>query len=309
MWDLRQMAALAAVIEERGFDKAAAKLHITQSAVSQRVRQLEERLGQTLVVRSTPVQPTVAGQQLLKYFRQVSLLQGELASALSPEQQAGRTRIAIGVNADSLATWFLSALSPVFDTANVVIDLRVDDQEQTHHLLRTGEVMGCISSSASPVQGCRCIPLGVTPYRCLATPSYAARYFPQGTNTTAFRRAPVVEFNQKDELQKRYLKRFFNLEPAEYSCHRIPSSEAFYELILRGHACGMVPDLQSREALASGQLLDLTPDQFLAVPLYWHVWNLSSETLDLVTARLIEGAAEWLDAFHHYPQVSRGEPI
>lgn len=301
MWDLKQMAALAAVLEEQSFDRAALRLHITQSAVSQRVRQLEERLGQTLVVRSSPLQPTAAGQQLLKYFRQVSLLQGELASALSLEQQTGNTRISIGVNADSLATWLLGALSPVFDAGNVTIDLKVDDQEQTHHLLRTGEVMGCISSSSAPVQGCRCIPLGVTPYRCLATPSYIERYFPQGIEAGAFRHAPVAEFNHKDELQKRYLMRFFGLQPTDYSCHRIPSSEAFYDLILRGYACGMVPDLQSGEALNAGRICDLMPGCYLAVPLYWHVWNLRSETLDLVTASLTRGAGRLLDSFGDYP--------
>ena len=122
MLDLRQMAALAAIIEEQSFEKAARKLHITQSAVSQRLRQLEEKLGQTLVVRSNPIQATQAGQQAVKYFRQVSMLQNELMDELSLEQQSGYTKVSIGVNADSLETWFLDAMAPLLNERQLLLD-------------------------------------------------------------------------------------------------------------------------------------------------------------------------------------------
>lgn len=304
MLDLRQMAALAAIIEEQSFEKAARKLHITQSAVSQRLRQLEERLGQTLVVRSNPIQATRAGQQALKYFRQVSMLQNELMDELSLEQESGFTKVAIGVNADSLETWFLDAVSPLLDKRKLLLDLKVDDQDQTHHLLRTGEVLGCISASPEAMQGCSCIPLGVMPYRCLASPEYLQRYFPNGVTSEGFTRAPVAEFNNKDELQNRYLDKFFGVAAGDYPRHRIPSSETFFDLIMRGYACGMVPDQQSLPMIESGRVVDMTPGQYLAIPLYWHVWNLKSDLAQDLTEQLTSAAADKLEPFEDHPELT-----
>jgi len=298
------MAALAAVIEEQSFEKAARKLHITQSAVSQRLRQLEERLGQTLVVRSNPIQATRAGQQALKYFRQVSMLQNELMDELSLEQESGFTKVAIGLNADSLETWFLDALAPLLNERNLLLDLKVDDQDQTHHLLRTGEVLGCITANPEAMQGCSCIPLGVTPYRCLASPDYIQRYFPDGVNSEGFLRAPVAEFNHKDELQNRYLEKYFAVGRGDYPRHRVPSSVTFFEMILRGYACGMVPDQQSREMMEQGKAVDMTPGRYLAIPLYWHVWNLKSDLARSLTQCLTSAAETCLDRFEDHPDLT-----
>ena len=64
MDDLR---ALVAVGRERSFTKAAAKLGVSQSALSQTIRQLETRLGVRLLTRTTrSVSPTEAGERLLR---------------------------------------------------------------------------------------------------------------------------------------------------------------------------------------------------------------------------------------------------
>ncbi|MBY4675166.1 LysR family transcriptional regulator ArgP [Marinobacterium arenosum] len=304
MLDYRQLQALAAVIEEQSFDRAAQKLHITQSAVSQRLKQLEDKLGQALVVRGTPIQATAAGQQVLKHFHQVSLLQGDLLQSLSVDQGEAFTRLAIGLNADSLVTWFFDAMEPLLQQRKLLLDLKVDDQDQTHHLLRTGQVIGCITSSPEPMQGCSCIPLGVMPYRCLASPAYAARYFPDGACADGFRQAPLAEFSNKDELQNRYLERFFGLGAGEYHCHRIPATDSYFDLILRGHACGMVPDQQSRRQIADGTAVDIAPGRYLAVPLYWHVWNLKTELARTLTDTLTVAAGRYLEPFEDHPELT-----
>lgn len=304
MLDLRQLAALSAVIEEQSFDRAAQRLHITQSAVSQRVKQLEERLGQVLVVRSVPVQATEAGQQVLKHFRQISLLEQELMQSLSQRDARGYTRVAIGVNADSLDTWFPDALVALVNESRLLLDLKVDDQDVTQQLLKAGEVLGCITSMPKAMPGCLCVPLGVMPYRCLASPAYLQRYFPEGVNTEGFRMAPVAEFSHKDQLQNRYLRQFFGIGAHEYPRHRIPSSYAFCDLIRRGMACGMVPDQQSRTLFAAGEVVDMTPGRYLAVPLYWHVWNLGSTLVRGLSDALLHEARRQLDPFDAHPKLT-----
>lgn len=301
MIDMRQLAALAAVVEECSFERAAQRLHVTQSAISQRIKQLEERFGQTLVVRSTPIQATPVGQKVLKHYRQVSLLEQELLQSLSLQDERGFTRVALGLNADSLETWFPDAVAALVTQQRLLLDLKVDDQDVTHQLLRDGEVIGCITSSPRAMPGCLCVPLGVMAYRCLASPAYLARYFVEGVAGEAFRQAPVAEFSHKDQLQNRYLQQFFGLEPHEYSRHRIPSSQAFCGVIVRGLACGMVPDQQGRALLEAGEAVDMAPGRYLAVPLYWHVWNLGSRLIRQLTDVLVAEAGRQLDPFERHP--------
>jgi LysR family transcriptional regulator (chromosome initiation inhibitor) len=304
MIDYKQLKALSTVIEEQNFDRAALRLHITQSAVSQRIKQLEEMVGQTLLIRSHPISPTQAGQALLKHYRQIEMLQNEVISELNPVLQSGHIRLAIAVNADSLATWFLPAVDPILQQYNVLFDLKVDDQDQTQQLLRSGEVMGCITSSSSPLQGCHCIPLGVAVYRCLASPEYINRYLPDGCNENSLRKAPIVEYNHKDALQHRYLNHYFGLSPGDYPTHRVPSYSAFVDMTIRGFAAGMIPDQQASPYIKSGQLLDIKEGNYLAVPLYWHVWNLKTPLATELTNALLKQGEIDLEPFSQHPEFS-----
>ena len=77
MVDGEQLAAFAAVIELGSFDAAADRLHLTPSAVSQRIKALEQRVGQVLVVRQKPCIATPAGVPLLRLATQTALLEAE----------------------------------------------------------------------------------------------------------------------------------------------------------------------------------------------------------------------------------------
>ncbi|WP_417225594.1 LysR family transcriptional regulator ArgP [Amphritea sp.] len=286
MFDYRQLQALATVIEEQSFDRAAKRLFLTQSAISQRIKQLEEAAGLLLLVRSQPLRLTDAGQQLQRHYHQVSLLQNELLANLHNAQQDGFTRLTIGLNADSLATWFMDALQPVMEQSPILLDLRVDDQDQTHLLLRQGDVQGCISASSKPLQGSSAVLLGVSRYLALASPAYIERYFAEGVSSETLAKAPAVEYNEKDALQNRFISQYYP-DTLDYQRHRVPSSEAFSELIKRGFAWGMVPDLQMQSLLDAGAVTEISPGNVLEVPLYWHSWNLASQTGQQLTEQLI----------------------
>ena len=287
MIDYRQLSALSAVIELQSFEKAADHLCVTQSAISQRIKQLETQIGQLLLIRGQPLRATATGQKLIRHHRQVSILRAELDDLLNEKRDRELFTLPIGLNADSLATWFLEALDAFLMENNLLLDLRVDDQDQTHHLLRQGEVVGCISSSRKPIQGADCTFLGSIRYRAVATPDYLARYFPEGICKKSLMTAPAVEYNQKDELQDRYLNQRLKFDE-KYPRHRVPSSYAFAELIERGHAWGMVPDQQSEHLLKKGTLCELTPGEDLLVPLYWHSWTLSSDVVSQLVDCLVD---------------------
>jgi len=291
MLDYKLLEALAQVVREGGFDKAARVLNITQSAVSQRIRLLEDLTGMVLLTRTLPPAPTPGGTALLNHYIQVRHLEEDLSRQLDRDASPGFRTLALGINADSLATWFTPAVAPFLEENGVLLDLTVDDQDQTWRLLRDGRVMGCISSEAEPVQGCRVQALGTMAYRMVATPEFKTRFFPGGLAREALARAPAVIYNPKDDLHAAFLARKFDPDLAsDIPAHYIPSSEQFVNVILSGLAFGMVPDLQSAAHMEGGRLLDLCPGERSDVRLYWHRWTIRSALLDGFSKAIVKNA-------------------
>ena len=287
MFDYKLIEALAMVAQEGGFDKAASALYITQSAVSQRVKLLEELTGQVLIARTTPPQATTAGRKLLKHYLKVKRLEDDLIGEMDQPLEKGFTSIAVGINADSLAFWLLEAIHTFLLEERVLLDIRVNDQEQTHRLLKDGEVMGCISTQEQPMQGCRIEYFGRMNYHMMATPEFAARWFPNGLTIEDVRRAPALIFDRQDELHHKLLHQALEEVPASIPTHYVPSVEKFADFIASGLAYGMLPDQQRIPLLKTGQIIDLSPDMHVSVKLYWHCWNLKSDLLEKLTQHLI----------------------
>jgi LysR family transcriptional regulator (chromosome initiation inhibitor) len=294
MLDPKQLEALAAVVESGGFDKASERLFITQSAVSQRIRQLEDRLGQPVVTRTTPVGTTAVGRRLLQHYHQVSLLETELFESVNPVGQTQAwTRIALGVNYDSLATWFLSAVSPVLKQHRLLLDVLLDDQDYTMELMRQGYALGCISTRAKPIQGGECLTLGVMRYYCLASPEFARHYFSEGFNSKNLADAPAIIFNAKDDLHSVFLTEVAHYQ-GDFPRLTLPLPHSFVDAALLGLAYGLIPHSMAARHLESGGLIDLCPGQYIDLTLYWHHWRSESSVMREVAAALAKGAKDIL---------------
>jgi LysR family transcriptional regulator (chromosome initiation inhibitor) len=288
MLDYRLVEAFAAVIEEGGFDKAARRLHITQSAVSQRIKQLEEQHGQVLLQRTNPPRPTETGIGLFRHYHQVQHLEQDLSNGKTATPRSAYATLALAINADSLATWFFQAVQSFLREQKVVLDLHIDDQDQTHKLLQEGKVLGCITTRDSPLQGCRITPLGIMEYGLCCSPSFARTWFPQGFDLAAVEQAPVIRFNRQDGLNEQLFDRIFPGFPQDVPTFFVPSSEMFVTFIKEGLCYGILPEQQSRSLLESGELIDLLPGYGVKVELYWHCWNLRSELLESFSKRFID---------------------
>ncbi|HEX6953870.1 MAG TPA: LysR family transcriptional regulator ArgP [Agromyces sp.] len=273
---------LAAVVDAGTFEAAAAELGITPSAVSQRVKQLEQRLGRVLVVRSKPVRVTEAGAAVVRLARQLALLEHDALAAFGAGGAASArpTAVPLAVNADSLGTWFLPALARIAERHPVVFDLHRDDQDFTADLLESGTVMGAVTSRAAPVAGCLVRPLGVMRYTAVATPGWVARWCPGGADAAALAEAPRVDFDRRDDLQAEYL-RLIGTDVAEPPRHYVPASNDFATAVKLGLGWGLLPGFQSDDELADGRLVALGGPP-IDVPLYWQQWNLGSPLLDAI---------------------------
>lgn len=290
MIDYKLLEAFAMVVQEGGFEKAAAIMNLTQSAVSQRVRLLEDRAGKILLSRSSPPQPTDAGQQLIKHYLQVRLLEDGLEEKLSGDSASLPVSLALGINADSLSSWFLPAIGDLLADGKILIDLHVDDQEQTHKLLRDGVVVGCISDTSSPMQGCNVKYLGSMEYRLLARPEFISRWFPEGLAVSAAENAPTVIFTRKDMLHYKILQDMLGQAVKLNAIHYVPSTEQFMQMISAGYAYGMIPDWQSEALRKSGDVVEVHEKAHASVKHYWHCWNIESVPLDTLSNRIVNKA-------------------
>lgn len=276
---------LAAVVDEGTLDAAARRLHVTPSAVSQRIKTLEEQLGRLVLVRSKPVRATDAGAAIVRLARQAALLEHDTLAALGDgAEQDALTRVPLAVNADSLGTWFLEPLARLGRRHPVVFDLHRDDQDFTAALLESGTVMGAVTTRATAVAGCRVSVLGALRYEAVATPTYVARWL-GGDRTADLAAAPLIDFDRRDDLQNIWLTAQ-GVDPARPPRHYVPASNDFATATRLGLGWAMLPRLQSQDALERGELVLLGGEPVDTV-LHWQQWNLRSPLLDAIADEIV----------------------
>ena len=282
--EIEQLRALRAVVDGGTFEAAARALHVTPSAVSQRIKSLEQSLGRTLVQRSKPVVATQSGIAVLRLARQIDTLTEQARAELNDDGSAAP--VSLAVNADSMATWVLPVLAPL--ASHTTFDLHRQDQDRTAQLLHDGIVSAAITSVSTPVRGCTVRRLGAMRYRPSATPDFIERWFSAGVTDAALRAAPVVVFDADDRLQDNYLQRF-GVDPHEPPRHLVPASADYARAVDLGFGWGMIPDLQARDSLKCFD--DNGIDDVL---LYWQQWSLSSPALQRAADAVAAGAARML---------------
>jgi LysR family transcriptional regulator (chromosome initiation inhibitor) len=299
-FDPAALECLAAIIEEGGFERAARRLSITQSAVSQRLRSLEALVGTVLVVRTRPLRLTAAGQLLLKHTRQLRLLRADLdrdLQELAPSSAAGTRedeRVSIAINADSIATWALPALGDLA-RQGLPFEIIADDQDFTQEWLREGSVLGCVTTLKHALRGCKVVPLGSMRYVAVAQPQYARERLPRGLGPQNFRSHTFVAFNRKDDLQAEFVAKACGLKRVTLGQVFVPSSEGQVRAVLSGWGVSVVPELLVRGLLQQAQLVEVGNGCTVHVQLYWHCWNLQSEVLDSLTAAITRAARASLE--------------
>jgi len=291
MLDYSALSALAAVVREGSFERAARALNVTPSAVSQRIRLLEERTGCALVVREQPCRATETGRRLCQHVDRVRLLEQDLEGAvpaLAPEGIA-RVPLPVAVNADSLATWFAPAVAAFAAEAPVLMEIAVDDQDHTAEWLRTGDVLAAVTGSSRAPAGCSSQPLGSMRYLPAASPEFMARHFAGGVGAGTLARAPSLVFNPKDELQARWAQRLCHRH-VELPRHTVPSSHAFVAATLAGMGWGLHPQALIAPHLKDGSLVELVRKTPLDIPLHWQQARAASALLDGLTRHLVAAA-------------------
>ncbi|WP_298972004.1 LysR family transcriptional regulator ArgP [uncultured Roseobacter sp.] len=288
--DPSQLAALSAIVRHGSFDAAAAHLNVTPSAISQRIKALEERMGTALVNRGQPCTPTAAGTKLARHAEDIALLESHVLADIAPGSAKAAPRVRLAVNADSLATWFVPGLMGAGD---MLFDLVIDDQDTSTDWLLRGAVSAAVTGAAQAVSGCNCHPLGALRYIATASPAFMSTWFGQGVNAATLARAPVLTFNAKDALQHRWITQITG-EKLTPPAHQLPSTHAFIDAARAGLGWGLNPLPLVQQQLDHGTLCPLLPDKPLDVDLFWQTSRLMSDALAPLSRGIRAAAAKHL---------------
>ncbi|MES2127809.1 MAG: ArgP/LysG family DNA-binding transcriptional regulator [Pseudomonadota bacterium] len=291
--DYRALAVLDAVATTGSFEKAALLLGMSQSAVSQRIKALEDATGRLLVIRGTPSVPTGLGQRLVVHHRHVKLMEAALDIDLG--QDVSLPDVAVAVDADSLATWFAQALPSLLSPPRCQFAVAAADAEHALKLVREGAVFGAVASApdgpADHANGTSSTPLGILRYLCVATPVFAGHWFGDGFSIEAVKLAPAVVSERK--LLAGFLARHFDYKGA-FPHHTLPVSGALNGCISAGVAYGLMPELQALALIDKGSLVDLNPGKTFDQALAWHAWNIDTPFTRTLSEHIVETARRTL---------------
>ena len=297
MIDHHLIQAVAAVVREGSFEAAARSLKVTPSAISQRVKLIEERLGSVLIVRGQPCTATDIGARLCRHAELMGALEAQLHRELPELAQGGMApgpaSLRVAVNADSLGTWFVGAMARFGQDDATLLELSVDNEDHTADWLRRGRVLGAVTSIASPVQGCRSRRLGALRYLATASPAFVERFLAEGIDAGTLARTPSLKFDGKDELQSQWVRRLLRRD-VPLPAHRVPSTQPAVDAALAGVGWGMNPECLVRDHLEAGRLVELVPGVVIDVALYWQSARLPVPALERLGRAVAATAAEAL---------------
>ncbi|MCA0929018.1 LysR family transcriptional regulator ArgP [Ruegeria profundi] len=284
--DPNHLSALSSILRHGSFEAAAAELSVTPSAISQRIKALEDRVGAALINRGTPCTGTPAGLRIAQHAEDIGLLEAKLARELTLNQATGPVRVRVAVPADVLATWFIDAMAKV---DGLLFDLVVDDQDHSAEWLRRGEVSAAITVGGQLVSGCDATSLGALRYVATASPEFIEKWFAKGVDEHTLASAPCLTFNRKDRLQKAWIAEQTGQAVSPPS-HFLPSPQGFVDAAIAGMGWGMNPVGLAQRALDDGRLRPLVQNAPLDVPLTWQVGRVLSAALAPLTSAVRQAA-------------------
>ncbi|MGQ0710478.1 MAG: ArgP/LysG family DNA-binding transcriptional regulator [Rhodoferax sp.] len=298
-YDPVALECLTAVVEEGSFERAAKRQLVTQSAVSQRLSALEAQVGQPLIVRTKPIEPTAVGRVLLQHARKLRALRVDLGQHLQQLPTFGAAscgyndHISIAVDADSMATWLAPALGGA-GNKNYLLEIMADNPCQTTLRLREGRVHACVTTVREPPPRCQSIPLGYWDYIAVAQADFAARRCPTGLGLNNFRELPFIALNRQDGIPTQFVSHALGLRDVRLNQLFVPGPQERLSLLLAGWGVGVVPRAMVIEQIARGALVDIAPRHAMPLQMYWHCLPLESEVFSSLSDTVVAAASEFL---------------
>jgi len=292
MLDYKGIEALSAIIEANSFDIAARQLHITQSAISQRLQTLQNYYGDPLLIREKPYQPTSLGEGLIGIYKKVQSLELSLQKTLGKEAMV---KLSIAMSRDHFETWFHQLMVDNDLLQRYIMDVTTDDQDKTIHYLKKGVVSICLSSQKHPISNCKSEFIGNMTYILVSTADFKRVHYKVKDIKKDIIKAPTLVYDKNDHLYQKYLEKHFNLVGPKMFVHTIPSVRGFKALAMKGHAQALVPIIDVLEELKKNKLINMFPEKTWDMPVYLHSWAFGSNDYNDMVRLIFEKSKTMLN--------------
>jgi LysR family transcriptional regulator (chromosome initiation inhibitor) len=284
MLDYSQLGALLAVAETGTYEGAARELNVSSFAVKQRIKTLESKLGVKLI-ESSPTHPSRIGRVLCDHTRQVKDLEDKVIEehrhvGIEGNREDGDLQaLPIAVCEEAFTEWFADVLGDLEKIdPSPTIDVKPAPKTEIVGMMRSGEVMAAISHHTQDIYGFKTYPLGEISYYAVASPDFVAEHFAEGVTGEALAKAKCYRFCGNDDLAYEWVDQMIG-KPTKLRIVRHPSSDGSLQACKMGRAWAMHPLYRIKDALASGELVELDPDVMIKRPLFWHVTGTMADTL------------------------------
>lgn len=290
--DYASIKTLESVIRNQNFERAAKELFVSQSAISQRINQLEAHYGQRLLIRELPYKATELGEKILSHYRKVLSLEQALELG-SHEASEVKPTIRIAMNVDSLEIWFKKVLLNSEIAKLLNLEITIDDEKDTLDYLKSGRVDLAIGIVKTPVSNHDCIKLGTMTYALVASPEFKKEYASKNIRDLNFNQHSAIVFNERDDLHTAYLKKYYHFS-GTYPKTSIPSVMGIKSALISGYGYGLQPLMDIQKELKSKQLVLLDKGNSYEREFYLHHWNYQTPALKKLIS-IIQVAAKSLE--------------
>ena len=253
--DLAGLKTFLAVVQERSFSRAAAKVHRTQPAVSQAIRRLEAYLGEQLFDRSSKSGTlTDAGKMLQNYGQRLVRLAEETESAMRELRDLRRGRVLIGANEAAIHTLLPLVARFRGRYADIAIDVRrVPARQIAVEVLQGSLDFGALTFHPAE-EGLLEVPIGSDELVLLVPPAHALATRRQVT-MEELATEPVVAHNDPSPARERVLRLFEQRHIPLKMVIALPSLDGIKRAVEMKLGVALLPRRCAIAEIASGRLV------------------------------------------------------
>ncbi|MDP3561946.1 MAG: LysR family transcriptional regulator [Legionellaceae bacterium] len=246
--------AFQAIVKQGTVHAAASMIHLTQTAVTQRIKALEQKLGTTLFIRSRRgMELTPEGEALHRYCQQILELNGQLMADIQGSGVTTDIRMRIAGPTSLMRSRIIPSCEPVMRAfPGLRMSFIVDDATNIHHRLKSGEAELVILSPEHLFDELSSKTLYSEHYVLLCSSKWKSR-----TLHNIIQEERIIDFEDDDRMTFNYLKTYNLFEHAKTERHFVNNTESLAYLITAGIGYGVLTKEFAKPYIERGEIMIL----------------------------------------------------
>jgi len=253
-----QLHAFMAIVRYQTVHNAARHLHLTQTAVTQRIRVLERNLNTTLFIRTKRgMILTPEGEALQRYCQSAQALEGEALSMIKKAAIDQTVELCICGPTSIMQSRIVSMCFPVMKKfPNLLMQFNISDTEDRHQQLRTGQCQFAVLQEEHVSLVMR--------HKLLVPEKYVlvcSKQWQDQPLEAIIKNQHIVDYNANDQMSFNYLKHYKLFEFAKHERYFANRPEILAALIEAGFGYGVLTEEFSQPYVEKGSLIVLNENK------------------------------------------------